>query len=208
MEAGSLVRSICVFCGSSFGNHPAYRDLAHAAGAAIAHRGLRLVYGGGRVGLMGVAADAALAAGGTVIGVIPASLVEQEVEHTGLSELHITDTMHERKALMADLSDGFLALPGGYGTLDELCEILTWSQLGIHAKPAALLGTLGFWQPLLDAFDRIVATGFLRPAHREMVLARDIEMSTGAGEAIQSMLTEMGSWRPATTAKWGDRNVR
>ncbi len=202
------MRSICVFCGSSFGNHPAYRELAQVTGEAIACLDLRLVYGGGRVGLMGVIADAALAAGGTVIGVIPASLVEREVEHSGLSELHVTETMHERKALMADLSDGFLALPGGYGSLDELCEILTWAQLGFHAKPVALLGTLGFWHSLLAAFDHAVATGFLSPDHRAMVLADDIDLSSGATEVVRSMLTTMAQWNPPLTSKWADRDDR
>lgn len=208
MEMGFLMQSICVFCGSSFGNQPAYRELAQVTGEVIARRGLRLVYGGGQVGLMGVVADAALAAGGTVIGVIPASLVEREVQHTGLTNLHVTGTMHERKALMADLSDGFLALPGGFGTLDELCEILTWGQLGIHAKPVALLGTLGFWQPLLAAFDHTAEAGFLSPAHRATVLTNDIDLTAGAGEAVRSLLTEMSGWESPRTSKWGDRDDR
>lgn len=143
-----------------------------------------------------------------MIGVIPASLVEREVEHPGLSELHVTATMHERKALMADLSDGFLALPGGYGSLDELCEILTWAQPGFHAKPVALLGTLGFWQPLLAAFDHAASTGFLSPDPRAIVLADDIDLSSGAAEAVRSMLTTMAHWNPPLTSKWGDRDDR
>ena len=194
------MRSICVFCGSSSGNDPAYRDLAALTGTEIARRGLRLVYGGGRVGLMGAVADAALAADGEVVGVIPAALVEREVEHTGLTQLHVTATMHERKALMADLSDGFLALPGGYGTLDELCEILTWSQLGLHAKPAALLGPGGFWAPLLAALDHAVATGFLTPAHRALLLDAEADPAFGPGP-IEDLLNRMLAQRPAATSK-------
>ena len=202
------MQSICVFCGSSFGNQAAYRELAKLTGEVIARQGLRLVYGGGRVGLMGVVADAALAAGGTVIGVIPASLVEREVEHTGLTELHVTGTMHGRKALMTDLSDGFLALPGGYGTLDEMCEILTWSQLGIQDKPVALLGTLGFWQPLLATFDHARDTGFLSSTHRDMVLSKDIDLAFSPADRIRELLAEMTVWQPPRTSKWSDRDDR
>jgi uncharacterized protein (TIGR00730 family) len=163
------LRSVCVFCGSRVGANTAFSATATALGTAIARRGWRLVYGGGRVGLMGVVADAALAAGGEVVGVIPAALATREVAHAGLSELRVVETMHMRKALMAELSDGFVALPGGFGTLDELCEALTWAQLGIHAKPCALLNVDDYFAGLLAFFDHAVATGFLAPDIRALL---------------------------------------
>ncbi|HEX6535858.1 MAG TPA: TIGR00730 family Rossman fold protein [Gemmatimonadaceae bacterium] len=163
-------RSVCVFCGSSLGANEGYRALARELGAMIASRGLRLVYGGGNVGLMGVLADAALAAGGEVVGVIPQHLVDREVAHAGLSDLRVVRSMHERKALMAELADGFVALPGGLGTMEEFFEIWTWGQLGLHRKPYALLDTAGFFDPLIAFLDRLVAERFLKPAHREMLL--------------------------------------
>lgn len=163
-------KRVCVFCGSSSGFRPCYSEAAKAVGSLLARQGIGMVFGGGRRGLMGVAADAALAAGGTVIGVIPRALVDLEVEHRGVTQLHVVETMHERKALMADLSDAFLALPGGYGTLEEFCEVVTWSQLGVHRKPCGLLNTEGYFHPLLDFFDRSVTEGFLKPEHRELVL--------------------------------------
>ncbi len=163
------LRAVCVFCGSSTPPDPRYRETAAALGALVASRGLDLVYGGGRVGLMGQVADAALAAGGRVLGVIPAGLFGREVGHTGLTELHQVGTMHERKQLMYDLSDGFVALPGGLGTLEELAEVTTWSQLGLHAKPVVLLDVDGFWDPLAAQLDRMVAVGLLKPTNRRLI---------------------------------------
>lgn len=167
--ANSLKR-ICVFCGSSCGIRPSYSEAAQAVGSLLARREIALVFGGGRRGLMGVTADAAMASGGTVIGVIPRALADLEVEHRGVTQLHVVETMHERKAMMAELSDAFLALPGGYGTLEEFCEVVTWSQLGVHLKPCGLLNTDGYFDPLLYFFDRSVAEGFVRPEHRALVL--------------------------------------
>ncbi len=163
-------RSVCVFCGSSEGIDPVHAAQAERLGGELARRGLTLVYGAGDIGLMGVLADAVLAGGGKVVGVIPQSLVDREVCHAGLTELHVVRTMHERKALMADRSDAFLALPGGYGTLDELFEILTWAQLGIHGKPVGLADVGGFFGPLLAWIERAVAEGFLREKHRGLLL--------------------------------------
>ena len=164
---------ICVFCGSSAGRSPVYAGAASRLGRTLAERGVGLVYGGASVGLMGAVADAALEAGGEVIGVIPRSLVERELAHGGLDELHVVETMHERKALMSDLSDGFVALPGGAGTLDELFEAFTWGQLGIHSKPCGLLDVAGFWHPLVETFDRMTAEGFIRPEWRETLVVAD-----------------------------------
>lgn len=155
------------------GNKSIHRDIAAATARLLAQRGITLVYGGGNVGLMGVIADEALAAGGKVIGVIPRFLADKEVAHRNLSELHLVDTMHERKALMASLSEGFLALPGGYGTLDEFCEILTWGQLNLHHRPMGILNAAGYYDSLLKFFDEAVADGFLTSKLREMVLAAD-----------------------------------
>jgi uncharacterized protein (TIGR00730 family) len=163
------MRRLCVFCGSNVGGRPEYAAGAREFAAAAARRGLGLVYGGGNIGLMGVVADAALEAGGEVIGVIPSALQAKELAHAGLTELHVVRSMHERKALMADLSNGFAALPGGFGTLEELFEILTWAQLGIHAKPVGLLDTAGFFQPLLALLDHQVEERFLKPRHRALV---------------------------------------
>lgn len=165
-----MTKRVCVFCGSSSGLGNAYAEAARATGSALARRGLGLVYGGGRVGLMGHLAGAALDAGGEVIGVIPEALFERELGHTGVTELRVVRSMHERKAVMADLSGAFLALPGGFGTLDEFCEVLTWAQLGIHRKPCALLNVNGYFDPLLALFDRAVRDGFLARAHRSLVL--------------------------------------
>lgn len=165
----AAMQRICVFCGSSSGFRPDFAEAARAVGTALARRGLELVYGGGKVGLMGVMADAALAAGGRVTGVIPEALVAKEVGHAGLTELRIVRSMHERKALMADLADGFVALPGGMGTLDELFEILTWAQLGIHAKPCGLLNVAGYFEALLQFVQHSVAEGFVRREHGAML---------------------------------------
>ena len=159
---------ICVFCGSSSGRDESYAALARATARAIAAAGFGVVYGGGRIGLMGVIADTALEAGAEVIGVIPHALSSAEIAHGGLSRLHVVASMHERKALMADLSAGFIALPGGFGTMDEFCEILSWRQLGIHDKPIGLLNADGYFDPLLRQFDDMVERGFLSPEHRAL----------------------------------------
>jgi uncharacterized protein (TIGR00730 family) len=164
------MRRLCVFCGSSTGNRAVFADSARRLAAAMTKRRLGLVYGAGNIGLMGILADEVLRAGGEVIGVIPQALVDREVAHEGLTQRHIVSTMHERKALMADLADGFVALPGGFGTADELFEILTWAQLGLHARPIGLLNVAGFFDPLLAWLDHMVADGFLRPEHRALLL--------------------------------------
>ncbi|MEG9226034.1 TIGR00730 family Rossman fold protein [Aeromicrobium sp. Sec7.5] len=161
--------SVAVFCGSRFGTDPAYEAAAVEVGRTLAERGITLVYGGGRVGLMGAVADAAVAAGGEVVGVIPRSLDEREVAHAGLTELHVVETMHERKAIMAERADAFLALPGGMGTLEEITEQWTWTQLGIHAKRSAFYDVGGFWQPLSTLVDSMVETGFLTAEHAALV---------------------------------------
>ena len=164
------MRRICVFCGSSPGNDPAYAALAHSVGEGLARRGIVVVYGGGRVGLMGVVADSALDAGGEVIGVIPQDMVDRELAHRGATELRIVGTLHERKAVMAELSDAFIALPGGLGTLEELAEVISWAQLGLHAKPIGLLGVGAYWADLLRWLDGAVAAGFVAPANRRLIL--------------------------------------
>jgi len=163
------MRRLCVFCGSSSGHDPAYGALAVQLGHALARRGIGLVYGGGRIGLMGVLADATLAAGGEAIGVIPKALMDRERGHRGLTELRVVDSMHERKALMVELADGFVALPGGIGTLDELFEVWTWAQLGIHRKPFGLIDVGGFFAPLVGFLDQVVAKGFLSSTSRAML---------------------------------------
>jgi len=190
------VLSVCVYCGSSPGADPAFASAAGEVGRLLAGSGRTLVYGGGRVGLMGAVADAALAAGGRVIGVIPQALVEKEVAHYGLSELRVVGSMHERKALMADLSDGFLALPGGIGTMEEFFEVWTWGQLGLHAKPYGLLNVAGFFDPLLAFLDRLVEQRFVRPEHRAMLLV---------GGDANGLLAEMEVLRTAYAPKWIDR---
>jgi len=164
------MRRICVFCGSQPGNSPAYADAARALGRLLAERGIELVTGGGRVGLMGAIADEVLARGGRAIGVIPRALQERELGHDGLTELHVVASMHERKARMAELSDAFVALPGGFGTFEEICEALTWAQLGIHPKPCALLDVADYWAPLVRLFDQAVERGFLEARNRALVL--------------------------------------
>lgn len=159
----------CVFCGASSGHDPRFERYATAVGTAIAQAGIDLVYGGGRTGLMGAVADAAVAAGGRVYGIIPRQLDEREVAHQGISDLHIVESMHERKAQMAELSDGFIALPGGFGTFEEFCEAVTWVQLGIQQKPCVLANLDGYYDPLVAQFDRGYDTGFISPANREIV---------------------------------------
>jgi uncharacterized protein (TIGR00730 family) len=163
------IRAACVFCGSSTPPDRRFRDAATALGALLARRGIDLVYGGGQVGLMGAVADGALAEGGRVVGVIPVGLFSREVPHPGLTELHEVTSMHDRKRLMYDLADGFIALPGGLGTLEELAEVATWSQLGIHSKPAVLLDVDDFWEPLVAQLDRMVTVGLLKPANRGLI---------------------------------------
>ncbi len=167
------MRRLCVFCGASVGDRPVYAEQARQLGQALAGRGIGLVFGGGHIGLMGILADAVLAAGGEAVGVIPQALVDRELAHRGLTRLHVVGTMHQRKALMAELADGFAALPGGFGTGDEFFEILTWSQLGLHAKPIGLLNTADFFRPLLTWLDHMVAEGFLRAEHRALVRQAD-----------------------------------
>ena len=164
------MRRICVFAGSSPGARPVYTEVAQALGCEIARRGLGLVYGGASRGLMGVVADAALAAGGEVIGIIPQALVDAEVAHRGLTELRVVDTMHQRKQAFTDLSDGFVNLPGGTGTMDELWEALSWAQLGYHADPVGLLNTGGYYDHLVAFWDKMGEVGFLRPQHRELLI--------------------------------------
>ncbi len=164
------MKRICVFCGSNKGTNEAYADAARRMGAVLVDRGLGLVYGGGAVGLMGIIADAVLERGGEVIGVIPDSLFAKEVGHAGLTQLHLVRTMHERKALMADYADGFIAMPGGFGTLDEFCEIVTWAQLGLHRKPCGMLNVEGYFDPFLGLVDTAIRDGFIRSEHKGLML--------------------------------------
>jgi uncharacterized protein (TIGR00730 family) len=188
------MRRLCVFCGSSAGRGDTYADATRRLGRSLAGRGLGLVYGGGHVGLMGVLADTTLAAGGEVHGVIPRGMVDRELAHRGLTGLHVVETMHQRKALMADLSDAFAALPGGFGTADELFEILTWAQLGLHTKPVGLLNVGGFFDPLLAWADHCVREGFVRLAHRELLL-----VAAEPDELLETLLRYQPTVRPA---KW------
>lgn len=192
------MKTICVFCGSNAGHDPRYRAEAENLGRLFAARGIELVYGGGNVGLMGAIADACLEGGGTVIGVIPQALVGKEVagrhvDHRALTRLEVVDSMHTRKARMAELADGFIALPGGFGTFEEFCEVLTWGQLGFHMKPMGLLNVGGFYDPLLAMFDRAVEAGFLRPQNRAMALA-DTD--------LERLLEAMAAYRPEPVSKW------
>ena len=190
------MQSVCVYCGSSPGADPAFAIAAARVGRALAASGRTLVTGGGRVGLMGTVADAALAAGGRVVGVIPRAIAHKEIAHPGLTELHVVGSMHERKALMAELSDGFVALPGGIGTLEELFETWTWGQLGMHAKPYGLLDVAGFYSPLLTFLDQLVSQRFVRPEHRALLhVSVDIE----------ELLDRMTAAPPPPLPKWLDR---
>lgn len=189
------MKRICVFCGSNRGVGEAYAEAARTVARLLAQRKLGLVYGGGNVGLMGILADAMLEAGGEVIGVIPHSLVAREVAHHGVTELRIVQTMHERKALMNELSDGFIAMPGGFGTLDEFFEVLTWSQLGFHGKPCGMLDVDGYFRELLAMLDRAVEQKFLSPAHRALVIS-EADPAT--------LLARMAAFRPGTAGKWAD----
>jgi uncharacterized protein (TIGR00730 family) len=186
-------KRLCVFCGSSHGATAVYADAAKQAGAELARRGIALVYGGGNVGLMGALADAAVAAHGQVIGVIPEALMAKEVGHRGLTDLRVVKTMHERKALMAELSDGFVALPGGFGTFEEFFEILTWAQLGLHSKPCGLLNVNGFYDPLLSLVDRAIEECFIKPKQRDLIV---VESEFGA------LLDRMAEQRVPHEPKW------
>lgn len=188
---------LCLYCGSNAGTRPEFVQAARQFGTAIGTRGLGMVFGGGSVGLMGIAADAALAAGGEVIGVITQQLVDAEVAHRGLTRIEVVPTMHERKARLCELADGFVVLPGGFGTVDEFAEMLTWNQLGIVAKPVVLLDVAGYWAPLLEWMDRAVDAGFVRAAHRMLAQrARTVD------EAIALATAPV----PETPHKWSDRD--
>lgn len=196
---GLMLHRVCVFCGSSLGILTAYARAADDMGRLLAQRGIELVYGGGNVGLMGKVADACLSEGGRAIGVMPRALVEKEISHGSLTELHVVETMHERKALMADLADAFVALPGGYGTWDELCEVLTWSQLGIQRKPCALLNVSGYYDPFLAMADRAREEGFLREVHRSLILADTDPVR---------LLDRLSNYEAPFVDKWIDRSTR
>ena len=193
------MRRVCVFCGSSSGRDAVYRRAATELGGLLARRGVGLVYGGGNIGLMGALADAALSAGGEVIGVIPDSLVQRELAHRGCARLEVVGSMHERKARMADLADGFVGLPGGFGTLDEFCEILTWAQLGFHRKPCGLLNVGGFWDGFLAHLRHAVDEGFIRQEHLDLVAVTD-----NAADLLDRMQTAP----PVGPHKWIDRDPR
>ena len=187
------MKSVAVYCGSSSGNKEEYTEQAQEMGRELARRGSTLVYGGGCVGLMGTIADAVLAEGGKVIGVIPGFLADKELAHKGCTELHVVETMHQRKLLMADLADGFVAMPGGFGPLDELFEVLTWGQLGLHGKPVGLLNTQGFYNFLLAMLDHMSGEAFVRPEHRGQVLQN---------VSAAALLDAMEAYQPLRLEKW------
>jgi uncharacterized protein (TIGR00730 family) len=187
--------SICVFCGSNGGAQAAYLETAEAVGRGLAQRGVRVVYGGGKVGMMGAVADAARAAGGEVVGVIPQAIFDLEIGHTGLDDLRVVGSMHERKALMAELSDAFIALPGGVGTLEELFEVYTWAQLGIHAKPLGLIDVAGYFEPLVAFLDHAVQERFLRPETRTLL---------AVSESLDDLLAQLRASEPVGVHKWID----
>lgn len=192
-----MIHRICVFCGSNTGSDPIYAEAARDLGRLFAREGVSLVYGGGSVGLMGELADSVLAAGGEVIGVIPHALWAREVGHRGLTDIRIVDTMHDRKAMMADLADAFIALPGGLGTLEEIFEIWTWAQLGLHTKPVGFLDVNGFYAPLMQFLDRAVRERFLREEHRAIaVIERD----------AATLLKKFDEWQPPRVDKWITRD--
>lgn len=186
------LKHVCVFCGSRSGVRPAYQAMARSLGTLLAEREIELVYGGGKVGLMGILADACLEAGGKVVGVIPRALMEWEVGHEGLTRLEVVDSMHTRKARMAELAEGFIALPGGMGTFEELFEILTWAQLGFHAKPVALLDVEDYYAPLVQMLERGFSEGFMKPENRGLLLH--------SGHPAE-LLREMGHYHPPTVAR-------
>ena len=187
------MRRLCVFCGSYPGRRAAYAEAAERLGRLLAEQQIGLVYGGGRVGMMGVLADSVLAAGGEVIGVIPQALVDRELAHSGVSELRVVASMHERKALMASLADAFVALPGGFGTFEEFCEATTWTQLGLHQKPCGLLNVEGFFDPLLQLFDHATSEGFILPEHRAIVV---VESDASA------LLSRLAAFSPPPQKRW------
>ncbi|HWK20819.1 MAG TPA: TIGR00730 family Rossman fold protein [Microbacteriaceae bacterium] len=190
---------LCVFSGSSSGRRPAYTEAARGLGEALAEAGIGLVYGGASVGLMGTIADAALGAGGEVVGVMPQSLIDKEVGHPGLSDLRVVGSMHERKALMADLSDGFIALPGGVGTLEELFEVWTWAQLGHHRKPCALFNVDGYYDSLAVFLDEVVREQFVKPVHRDMLIVE---------RELPDLLAAIDAYAPPVVDKWIERGSR
>jgi uncharacterized protein (TIGR00730 family) len=198
-DASPPVRAVAVFCGSSQGSDPAFADGARHLGAVLAQRGVELVYGGGRVGLMGVVADAVLDGGGRVRGVITRSLADREVAHTGLTELQVVETMHQRKASMADAADAFVMLPGGLGTLDEFFEAVTWTQLGVHAKPCAILDMADYFAPLLSFLDAATEKGLLRAEHRAMVLVE---------QSPEALLDHLSTWVAPPGERWLTRDER
>lgn len=197
--APTQARSLAVYCASSPGVDPRYAQAAAQFGALLAARGIRLVYGGGHVGLMGSLADGALENGGEVVGVITEALEAKEVAHRGVSSLHVVRTMHERKARMADLSDGFVMLPGGFGTLDEFFEAVTWTQLGVHAKPCGVLDVAGYFGSLRAFIDRAVHDRFVREEHFELLVVED---------SPELLLDRLATWRPVLIDKWMDRESR
>ncbi|HEV2401231.1 MAG TPA: TIGR00730 family Rossman fold protein [Candidatus Sulfotelmatobacter sp.] len=192
------MKRICVFCGSSSGSQSEYRACAEELGTELTRRNIGLVYGGGNVGLMGAIADSVLEAGGEAIGVIPEHLMSREIEHKQLTQLHVVHSMHERKALMADLSDAFIALPGGFGTFEEFLEVLTWSQLGLHLKPCGIINVLDYYTPLLRMLDHAVEERFLKPQNRALVLSRNTPTE---------LLQALEEWRPVHVEKWLDRST-
>lgn len=192
------MKSICVFCGSSLGNDPKISEAARALGRSMAQQGTTLVYGGAKIGIMGVVADAVLENGGKVIGVIPKFLGDKEIAHSGLTELILCETMHERKTKMFELSEGFIALPGGFGTLEEVIEILTWQQLGLHHHPVGILNVGGFYQSLGQLFDQMESTGFLKPDHKDMALFAD---------SVEALLSKMRAYKPHETGQWITKSV-
>jgi len=191
--------SVAVYCGSNLGAGPAYAEAATSLGRSLARRGIRLVYGGGQVGLMGAVSDAVLAAGGEVYGVITRALEAKEIAHPGLAALRVVETMHERKAEMADAADAFIMLPGGYGTFDEFFEVVSWTQLGIHRKPCGVLDVGGFFAPLSSLLDEATRRRFIHPAHRDMVL-----MDSDPGR----LLDRLSAWTPVVASKWLDKSER
>lgn len=193
MQPTRRIKRVCVFCGSSTGTRPIYAEAAAQLGRELVDLGAALVFGGGRVGLMGVLADSVLAAGGEAIGVMPRALVEKEIAHTSLTELHVVDSMHQRKATMADLADAFVLLPGGFGSWEEFCEIVTWLQLGIHRKPCGILNVAGYYDGLLSLANHALAEGFLRPAHHKMLI---IETDP------QTLLSKLASAEIPSEVKW------